>query len=107
MSAPRFQIVHRPIAESPGILLHRATTHDQATLSYHNELGRLRREQAYGELAMLRINGERQTLLRESIRLPGVANGRDPDDRRTAEASRTQSPRSPASLPEGQRSLTR
>lgn len=68
MSLPKFRIVHKPIPDTADVLLQRAATHDLATVYYHDELERLRRERAYGELVVLRIDGEAQTVLREPLR---------------------------------------
>lgn len=67
-AAPKFRIVHRPIPESRGLLLQRAANHDRATVLYHEELRRLQHERAYGEVALLRVDGEQRTMLRESLR---------------------------------------
>jgi hypothetical protein len=68
MSPPKFQIVHKPIPEDDDVLLQRAATHDLATVYFHDELERLKRERAYGELAVLRINGDAQKVVREPLR---------------------------------------
>jgi hypothetical protein len=63
-----FNIVHRSIPESWEVLLQRAATPDQATVLYHDELSRLKRERAHGEVVLVRTNGEQQTMLREPLR---------------------------------------
>lgn len=70
MAAKRYRIVYRPVPESPDQLLRRTTDPDQATLSYHEALVRLKREHANGEVLLERINGEQRTLLREQLQAP-------------------------------------
>jgi hypothetical protein len=70
VAAKRYRIVYRPVPERPEQLLRRTTDPDQATLSYHEALNRLKREHAHGEVVLLRINGESRTLLREQLPAP-------------------------------------
>lgn len=70
MAAKRYRIVYRPVPESPDQLLRRTTDPDQATLSYHEALNRLKREHALGEVLLERTNGEHRTLLREQLQAP-------------------------------------
>lgn len=67
MATKRYRIVYRPVPESPEQLLRRTADPDQATISYHEALNRLKREQAHGEVLLQRINGEPRTLLREQL----------------------------------------
>jgi hypothetical protein len=67
VAAKRYRIVYRPVPESPEQLLRRTADPDQATISFHEVLSRLKREQAHGEVLLQRINGEACTLLREQL----------------------------------------
>jgi len=70
VAAKRYRIVYRPVPESPDQLLRRTADPDQATLSYHEALNRLKRERAHGEVLLERTNGEHRTLLREQLQAP-------------------------------------
>ena len=70
MAATPHPIVYRPVPEGPYQLLRRTAAPDQATLSYHEALNRLKRERAHGAVLLERTNGEHRTLLREQLQAP-------------------------------------